>query len=521
MDPIIPEKEEREAHRQGSTVRPRGNSGAPPPVLHWPVGVRGWLVRLALPGAMLLLIAFQYSTHSRDIQALETRIETLRTIPAPLSPAPGAVSVDSSPLADQVAQHTGLIRTLEQRLATQIVELDSLRTATSDNFTLLGAAPLRGTGSLDELHESLSTLKAEMAALQERRKEQQDQQQAAEAQEARLIALQTTLDGLGALPARLDDLAQRFSLAEQHLDQVAEQLDSAPSQDDSAALAALTGDVDNVRAAVDALGIRVSTFDTENKAALEQQQHQIAQLDTRVDAAASQTTARAAGDVDAVREQVAALKQRIDQLDSGLVSRIDNAVSGFDRQLADTGRHLSSVEEAHSGLQEQLGALQHSLDSERQRLTDLASAVESTDSDLEHLAGNSDDMDAVHRQLATQLAAIESLQIDNRDLAATLVNTAREIDRLRDSAPAVITQSPGPDDGRLNGFGIRLDDAVARLEHQEVTLNRWREELEERLTAGSGQASEAAPTDPSEITRIRETLALLKKQHPFVKFPAD
>jgi len=398
MDPIIPEKEERDSRQQVST-RQKLN-GIPP-------DLKGWILRLALPGVMLLLLVIQYGSHSRELSNLRSQIEALRTSPpASNTHQPGtATAHESGQQDDALAQHTALIRTLEQRMATLIVEMDRLRTATSDNFALLGAAPLRGAGSLDELRESLEAIKTQVATLMAHTDVPD-----ATVDQGELDRLDSLLDSQATL---LQQLTHRIASAEERLE-AGMNLADTPHH---SSLDELRRNLEGLQASLKALDERVVTTQQEYSAALAQQQEQMTRLDRQLEAGGDNEPA--AVEFLALRQQVSALSQRLDQVDKELATKGNASGNGF----------------------------------------------------------------------ALQQASLNSV-----------------------------------DGASLNELTQRIDNAISRLEHQESTLNSWRAEVEERLLAHDlqvAQASQARGPDTAEMASIRRTLALLKKQHPFVKFPSE
>ncbi len=626
MDPIIPEKEERVAHQEGLTARGRAGNGATEAAL-WPSDARGWMAKLAIPAVLLLVILIQYAVHSQGISALEAQVNALRDSAArprsdPASAMIPAADHDSlDDLQALVSEHSGLIQTLEQRLATQIVELDNLRTTTSDNLALLGGAPLRGAGSLEELRETLANLDtrvtdldtraqpsaatdeldAQVAALRARLDEVASQTAAniaaleeqgrslaqtssqvassladaedrtnnriatldesltvnstaltAEVQaltalvqatdrkfeelanqqhsltehlDSRLAALDNSLgDTTRPLASQLGELTNRFTSAEQRLNQLDEALSAAPVQTaspvDSATITGLTDGLETLRVEVDALANALSTLDSEQTTALRERDSRITQLDGRLDALAGDALDNLGADIarldaaiaatgerledlasgqrstqeqqdqrlaqlaeridsvadnaltearDSVQEfasRVADIDRRFAELEASLDGRIDRSLAGVSDNLRGLSEQTASLETTGSSLARDLSELRESLASESQRLASLESALENTNGSLETLASSAPRSTPVADADLTE-------QLISQRISAVLEPNLARLDHQADQIAALearLTEQLA-DAATLQRDGDTLNDRLSQLDQRVATLD--------------------------------------------------
>ena len=634
MDPFVPEEEERLAHQETAAAKARSrNSEQPPPSESglWPQALRD-NARLIIPLAVVLaLMLIQYGIQHNSISKLETQLASLQTIKSPqVATAPSTSPGELTDLQQELKEQAELIQTLEKRIATQIIDIDSLRgsitgntvpaTGTVGGLTSFDLEPIRNNlskleealksqqaaqqklvsdveqklvgidaaiaseiaSSRSALDKSLVQLETRVAGLDSKIDVVKTEQLAAIGNQAKTLQTQlasqfdSRLDAVSKQAAAVTTLEQKItrqladtdkSLAEtrQQLSALEKTVNlTASANGDSGktlaetrkALTEIEGKLDSMTTEMDAALARLHR----QEATIEEHQktfasnganpfaEQIAsQIDAKVQPQASliksleAKLAAQVADIDGLRStstqlanEISATRTALDQARKELDSQQQNRL---DPQQLDT--FMTAVKLEITGLNRDIEGAVNKISQQENQLAKWRGEIESriASSATPGTSAGSEDLDKVQAQLASQLQAMDTLRSSNTKLVADIASTRDQLAELRKTintgATAAATAPDGAARAELLSVQTRVDDltrklegSTARLNTQEKIFREWQQELEARVAASekavaSSSGAAEGGIDPLELRYIKVTLAALKKQHPFVKFPTE
>ncbi|HLS98663.1 MAG TPA: hypothetical protein VK018_08040 [Porticoccaceae bacterium] len=525
MDPFVPEPEEREAHQQTLPGKPRGRNGGERPgplaAASLPGDWRQWALRFGPAALLLALVLVQYGIQASSIRTLESKLASLDA-PAASRPAPSASSPARGDLEAALDEQADLIRTLEQRIATQIIDLDSLRETTSARLSSLGAAPidkdaaaLAKASDVEALKGDIARLRGQLAATEKALAA--NQAGASKALDTAVAGIKTAL---GATDKRIDSLAttqesalkQQQSRLDDRIAQLAARLDQTSPQ-----LAGLEKSLADGR---EAQRLALASATKEQQAALEAQRSALMKaLDSAIAKEVKPTIAsleERVVAVDKAREaDSAALDTRLAGVDKMVAERLakerealDGTLAALQRDLAATGRRLEGIDKSVAALdplQPRLAALEDGLASLRGETDSRIAAAGKTGANADkRLDAIEARLDATRKALADlkQLPpATGNVAIDEKQVEARI---SQRIDsRLEPQVRALAEQADkvAALETTLATQGKDIDALAAASKRQGGELAALDGGLDEvRATLAASEANAAALVDSAELT---------------------
>src|SRR5690606_17263617 len=272
------------------------------------------------------------------------------------------------------------------------------------------------------------------------------------------------------------------------------------------------------------------------------------QLESRVTAAQLQgQTAPLAQTLAEVREQLADQQRKVAALDQNadtLAQQVVSSATGLQTLAGDIqnlvtreqlAAHKAELDKALTLVRKQLAQLDTQVQQSVAQLTAQNADIRQLRNGLTTAAAvatqpQGDPAAELRQQLTAQVAAVDRLKVANADLVKELTATEGQLAALKADLQHVQARST------TGGASVASD--LAPLENQISTLSAkvsaqenqvasWRREIDDRLAttsltiqslAAQGAAAGAA-LDDAELYKIRETLKVLKKQHPYTDFP--
>ena len=545
MDPFVPEPEEREAHQLAQPGKPRPRNGDRPALtaaLPLPGNWREWALRLGPLALLLALILIQYGVHSSNIQALESQLASLQTSTAS-RPASTTPARPDSTLEAALAEQADLIRTLEQRIASQIIDLDSLRETTSARLSSLGAAPidkdagaLAKASDLETLNDDIARIPAQLAATEKALANQQARQDTAldktrgdlrsalAATDKRLNALtgeqQTALkQQTSQLDSKIASLAQRLDQTSPRLTALEKSLADAQAGQRKALAEATDGirrELTTFKSDLAATDKRLNALAGEQQTALAEQRAQLLKaLDSAISADLAPKLTSLEQRVEATRnaqQDISAdLDTRLANLDktltAGMATQTDTltkTVSTLEARLDVASQRLDSLA-ALEPLAPQVAALEQSLEALRSDTSGRIDAIAQARGDTtKRLTAIEEDLDSTRKTLAKleQLPPVTGNGVIDEN--AMEQHIARRIDASLEPQARALAEQAGKV-AALETTVASQGDSITALE----TAHQSRGEAVAALSTGldavraavaSSEASRATWVDSAQLT---------------------
>jgi|GEM_PF-5649967 len=527
MEPFVPTPDERISHKDAASGKGRQGNGNQPPTPPGESG--GWrrhLPLLAVTLVFVLLLAMSHSVNRGKIGDLSQQLDELATAqPAP-APTPAA---DPEPPSGDIASR---MQALENRLNDQVSELETMRQMVAETLSKLDG-DLEGSlmGYYQRNAKAIEGLRAEVAKLAGVVSQGPD--------EARLVKLEARLGELESVPKAIAELSRDTEQLAANLDTV-----KGAGGDSTRTLARLEAAVADQGKALAGLQAGGKTT-AEALAAVEGIK---TQLESRVTAAQLQgQTAPLAQTLAEVREQLADQQRKVAALDQNadtLAQQVVSSATGLQTLAGDIqnlvtreqlAAHKAELDKALTLVRKQLAQLDTQVQQSVAQLTAQNGDIRQLRNGLTTAAAvatqpQGDPAAELRQQLTAQVAAVDRLKVANADLVKEMTATKGQLAALKADLQQVQARST------TGGASVASD--LAPLENQISTLSAkvsaqenqvasWRREIDDRLAttsltiqslAAQGAAAGAA-LDDAELYKIRETLKVLKKQHPYTDFP--
>lgn len=568
MEPFVPQPEERIVN-QGNTPHKSKATGQPEadiPNGRRPGKPQAWLFNLAPSLVLIVIMIALYGIQQKNINELEAK---LSGSPA----ASGQADINTGNGATDFNLLTEQVLTLNKIVDAQTIELDALNKQLANGAPKTQAQPAPDPAvaqNLDELRAKVENLSQTLAS----RNTSSDWQQAIasaqatltqefntrletsnkatlskqQAQDSALKTLEQTLSAnktkLGELQGTLAGMEKQLAATENSVNEklagIARQVDKQLEQRTLALNADWRKDIDSATMAVKAdfnqqldkkIAAQATAFkqnDTLN-ASLSEQKSELARLSeetNRLNKALSNTSSQ----VDNQKTEIASLKSSLATV-QGIASAGQTAslaTRQLNSALQPLRQHLNTLEQAiveatnHLANQRQtIAALETKIGSQAATQNTTSTTVASPDvaKFQGQLASFGTELDKLHDKDSQLLADLNSTKGQIKTLQGT-------VSKLQSTPVATTGNSVASGElsaisARLNDLDIRLDSTMSQVKSSASDFTSWRQRIDSQLarqtsTSASNSGSGASDKD---IAAIKETIRLLKTNHPYTKFP--
>jgi len=414
---------------------------------------------------------------SSSINRLETELASLKSIKT--SQSKTAVNPDASSLPEvqqELSEQGDLIRTLEQRIATQIIDLDNLRSSIGGTNTGSSATGNSSTGALpsaevEQIRKNLQSMETRLTTLGGQVEKSLAAINAPDKRvadlEKKLATVDTSVDTITGTISKLQNEQKSAAGSQQKLIADLQQSVAGLNNKISTTLASTKTELDKTLSTTEEKVATLFSQHNELKSNIANQQKalsgletSVASLDSKMSTNLASTKTELGKALSSTETKVAAVSSQQNELKSSIASQ-QKALSGLESSVAGLNSKITSVEGAQKvALASQAKDLQAQLASQFDSRIDAVSKQVTGISTLEQklspqIAATDKAVADIRQQLASLGKTVDMNAAANGDSGKTLGETRKALDSL---------------EAKLAAMTAEMDAALARLHSQEAAI---------------------------------------------------
>lgn len=534
MEPFVPEPDERISHNSGKAPKPHSEpsnaNGAKQPSSggKFPVNV-------LTTGVFIVLLGAVYFVQQSNINQLEDKLSAVSNAEAGPSPEPDK---NAPTLKNQVTALTQLVDS-------QVIEIHNLKQAIENQGPATNtpaAGAVTSIPDLDQLKKQIAEIRSSIAAMPSPTSAAslgeassrlriaidqafKTQSGAIEYQAAQINALEQQL---------INGLSQATSTIEQKVSglssELSDRLNNFSSQVDTK-----IGSSEEKLSALVAQSIDTSAGKTANQLAQYQEALNDLQSQVEINAQAQGSgvdPAELTALFSPLESQIEPLKQKVESLSANL-DKTRSAIAPLEARVNDlasfTDQTRSSLKPLNSELDQVAAAVSQTESSLSQLRSELDRRLSSLNEAPASSKVDSTELVALEKRVQSQLNQLNELKAKDKELSSQISSTSRQLKAIETSVAAlertgggVSVASAAPVDvdalqSEIASLESKANSTLSRIRANESQLISWQRKVESQLNAVRSAPASTAGLSAED----RETIRLLKKQHPYTDFPGE
>lgn len=568
MEPFVPEPDERISHSSGKATKNHSEPTRQSPPLHSSDSGFRLTPVIVMSIVFVVLLGTVYFVQQSNIKQLEEKLSSL---------SPDS-KVQELPVDKNAPTLQNRVTALAQLVDSQVIELHELKKAIQEKPVEASSSSTGGnipTVQLEALEVQIANIKSKIESLQAPAALQPASNTVPTVEfenlETQIEDLRSKVEALSATaptPSAIDPVQLQAAVTQ------AIQAQSKAIEYQSAQLNALQDDLSAGLDVERRVTAELSKLETNVDQKVENLSYQ---LDDRlqatkesvetlvsqaIDKSLSETKTKLMGyqsELDELSTQVAVSTQaKASNIDSSefvaLLTPIENQLAPLKQQvqtlvsgLEETKRSVAPLEKRVNDLTAYADQTRSSLVPLRNELDQVASDIAQTEASFNEWQKNIDnrlsattkpssspvvsssELTALKQSVRSQLSDLNELKARDRELSNQIAAANRELKAMESAIAGLdrtgggvsVASAPALDIGKLEAeiasLETKANSTLSRIRANESQLVSWQRRIENQLSATS-----SAPAASGGLSAVeKETIQLLKKQHPYTDFPGD